>query len=73
MVVGRDVLKGDRGRAEERRKVRRSSLVVEEKVGKRVRERAKEGDDRFESRHIGRGGAGHHGVKVDVPMVQDNE
>ena len=32
MVVGRDVLKGDRGRAEERRKVRRS-LVVKEKVG----------------------------------------
>ena len=32
MVVGRDVLKGDEGRAEERGKVRRS-LVVEEKVG----------------------------------------
>ena len=32
MVVGRDVLKGDGGRAEEGGKVRRS-LVVEEKVG----------------------------------------
>ncbi len=39
----------------------------------RVRERAKEGDDRFESRHIGRGGAGHHGVQPDVPMMQDYE
>ena len=34
-----------------------------------MRKRAKEGDNRLE----GRGGAGHHGVKVDVPMVQDNE
>ena len=72
MVVGRDVLKGDRGRAEERRKVRRS-LVVKEKVGERVRKRAKERDNRLEGRDIGRGGAGHHGVEVDVPMVQDNE
>ena len=32
MVVGRDVLKGDGGRAEKGGKVRRS-LVVEEKVG----------------------------------------
>ena len=72
MVVGRDVLKGDGGRAEERGKVRRS-LVVEEKVGERVRERVKEGDNRLEGRHIGRGGAGHHGVKVDIPMMQDYE
>ena len=72
MVVGRDVLKGDGGRAEERRKVRRS-LVVEEKVGERVRERVKEGDNRLEGRDIGRGGAGHHGVQEDVAMVQDNE
>ena len=42
-------------------------------MGKRVRERAKEGDDRFESRHIGRGGAGHHRVQVDVTMMQDYE
>jgi len=68
MVVGRDVLKGDGGRAGVRGKVRRS-LVVEEKVGERVREREKEGDNRLEGRHIGRGGAGHHGVKVDIPMM----
>ncbi len=42
-------------------------------MGKRVRERAKERDDRFKSRDIGRGGAGHHGVQVNVPMMQDYE
>jgi hypothetical protein len=47
MVVGRDVLIGDEGRAEVRGKVRRS-LVVEEKVGERVSEREKEGDNRLE-------------------------
>ena len=47
MVVGRDVLIGDEGRAEVRGKVRRS-FVVEEKVGERVREREKEGDNRLE-------------------------
>ncbi len=36
-------------------------------------EREKEGDNRLEGRHIGRGGAEHHGVKVDVPMMQDDE
>ncbi len=72
MVVGRDVLKGDGGRAEESGNVRRS-LVVEEKVGQRMKERVKEGDDIIEGRHIGRGGAGHHGVKVDIPMMQDYE
>ena len=65
-------MEGDVRRAEERRKVRRS-LVVKEKVGERVRKRAKERDNRLEGRDIGRGGAGHHGVEVDVPMVQDNE
>jgi hypothetical protein len=43
MVVGRDVLIGDKGRAEVRGKVRRS-FVVEE----RVREREKKGDNRLE-------------------------
>ena len=38
-----------------------------------MRERVKEGDNRLEGRDIGRGGAGHHGVQVDVAMVQDNE
>ena len=47
MVVGRNVLIGDGGRAEVRGKVRRS-LVVEEKVGERVREREKKGDNRLE-------------------------
>ena len=47
MVVGRDVLIGDKGRAEVRGKVRRS-FVVEEKVGERVREREKKGDNRLE-------------------------
>ena len=47
MVVGRDVLIGDKGRAEVRGKVRRS-FVVEEKVGERVSEREKEGDNRLE-------------------------
>ena len=36
-------------------------------------ERVKEGDDRLEGRHIGRGGEGHHGVKVDIPMMQNYE
>ena len=47
MVVGRNVLIGDGGRAEVRGKVRRS-FVVEEKVGERVREREKKGDNRLE-------------------------
>jgi hypothetical protein len=65
MVKGRDVLKGDGDRAKERCEVRRS-LVVEEKMGRRVRKRAKKGDNRLEGRYVGRGSAGHHGVQVDV-------
>jgi hypothetical protein len=72
MVKGRDVLKGDGDRAKERCEVRRS-LVVEEKMGQRVRKRAKKGDNRLEGRHVGWGSAGHHGVQVDVPMMQDDE
>jgi hypothetical protein len=72
MVVGRDVLKTDGDRAKERGEVRRS-LVVEEKMGERVRKGAKKGDDRLKGRHVGRGSEGHHGVQVDVPMMQDDE
>jgi hypothetical protein len=72
MVKGRDVLEGDGDRAKERCEVRRN-LVVEEKMGQRVRKRAKKGDNRFEGRHVGWGSAGHHGVQVDVPMMQDDE
>jgi hypothetical protein len=72
MVKGRDVLKGDGDRAKERCEVRRS-LVVEEKMGQRVRKRAKKGDNRLEGRYVGRGSAGHRGVQVDVPMMQDDE
>ncbi len=71
-MVGRDVLKGDGDRAKEKGGVRRS-LVVEEKMGQRVRKGAKKGDNRLKGRHVGRGSAGHHGVKVDVPMMQDDE
>ncbi len=60
MVVGRDVLKGDGDRAKERGEVRRS-LVVEEKMGQRVRKGAKKG------RHVGRGSAGHHGYRWMYP------
>ncbi len=72
MVVGRNVLKGDGDRANERSEVRRS-LVVEEKMGQRVRKGAKKGDNGLKGRHVGRGSAGHHGVKVNVPMMQDDE
>ena len=72
MVKGRDVLEGDGDRAKERCEVRRS-LVVEDKMGQRVRKRAKKGDNRLEGRYVGRGSAGHHGVQVDVPMMQDDE
>jgi hypothetical protein len=72
MVKGRDVLEGDGDRAKERCEVRRS-LVVEEKMGQRVRKRAKKGDNRLEGRHVGWGSAGHHRVQVDVPMMQDDE
>ena len=48
MVVGRDVLIGDEGRAEVRGKVRRSFVVEEKVVGERVREREKKGDNRLE-------------------------
>ena len=72
MVKGRDVLEGGGDRAKERCEVRRS-LVVEEKMGQRVRKRAKKGDNRLEGRYVGRGSAGHHGVQVDVPMMQDDE
>ena len=71
MVVGRDVLKSDRDRAKERGEIRRS-LVVEEKMGQRVRKGAKR-HNRLKGRHVGRGSAGHHGVQVDVPMMQDDE
>ncbi len=50
----------DGDRAKERGEARRS-LVVEEKMGQRVRKRAKKGDNRLEGRHVGRGSAGHHG------------
>jgi len=72
MVEGRDILVGEVDGDEERSQVRRS-LVVEEKVGERVRAREKEGDNRLEGRHVGRGSAGHHGVQVDVSMTQDDE
>ncbi len=72
MVVGRNLLKGDGDRAKERGEVRQS-LVVEEKMGQRVRKGAKKGDNRPKGRHLGRGSWGHHGVKVDVPMMQDDE
>ncbi len=38
-----------------------------------MRERAEERDNRLEGRNIGGGGAGLHGVQVNVPMMQDNE
>jgi hypothetical protein len=72
MVVGRDVLKSDGDRAKERGEVRRS-LVVEEKMGERVRKGAKKGNNRLKGRHVGRESAGHHAVQVDVPMMQDDE
>jgi hypothetical protein len=65
-------LKGDGDRAKDEVSFRRS-LVVEEKMGHRVRKRAKKGDHILEGRHVGRGSAGHHGVQVDVPMMQDDE
>jgi hypothetical protein len=49
MVVGKDVLKSDGDRAKERGEVRRS-LVVEEKMGQRVRKRAKKRNSRFKGR-----------------------
>ncbi len=72
MVVGRDILKSDEHRAKERGEIRRS-LVIEEKMGQKVRKRAKKGDNRVEGRHVGRGSVRHHGVRVDVPMMQDDE
>ncbi len=72
IVVGTDVLKSDGYRAKERGEVRRS-LVVEEKMGKRVRKRAKKRNSRLKGRHVGSGTAGHHGVQVDVPVMQDDE
>ena len=72
MVVGRDVLKNNGDRAKERGEIRRS-LVVEEKMGQRMRKGAKKRHNRLKGRHVGRGSAGHHGVQVDVPMMQDDE
>ncbi len=61
----------------ERKKEVRSdevSLSVEEKMGQRVRKRAKKRNSRLKGRHVvGRGSVGHHGVQVDVPMMQDDE
>ncbi len=57
---------------EERGEVRRG-LVVQKNVRQRVRERAEERDNRLESRDIGGGGAGLHGVQWNVPVMQDNE
>jgi hypothetical protein len=72
MVVERDVLKGDGDRAKERGEAKRSP-VVEEKMGQRVRKGVKKGNNRLKGRHVGRGSTGHHGVQVDVPMMQDDE
>jgi hypothetical protein len=72
MVKGRDVLESEVDRKEERGEVRRG-LVVKEKVRQRVRERAEERDNRLEGRDVGGGGAGLHGVQVNVPVMQDNE
>ncbi len=72
MVKGRDVLEGEVDREEERSEVRRG-LVIKKNVNQRVRERAEERDNRLESRDIGGGGAGLHGVQVNVPVMQDNE
>ncbi len=57
---------------EERSEVRRG-LVIKKNVRQRVRERAEERDSRLESRDLGGGGAGLHGVQVNVPVMQDNE
>ncbi len=70
MAKGRNVLKGEVDREEERGEVRRD-LVVKEKVRQRVRERAEEGNSRLEGRDASGGGAGLHGVQVNVPVVQD--
>ncbi len=72
--AGRDVLKSDGGRAKakERGEIRRS-LVVGEKMGQRVRKGTKKRNSRLKGRHVGRGSVGHHGVQVDVPMMQDDE
>jgi hypothetical protein len=72
MVVGMEVLKSDGDRAKERGEVRRS-LVVEEKMGERVRKGAKKGNIRLKGRHVGRGSTEHHEVQVDVPIMQDDE
>ncbi len=65
-------MKSDGYRAKERGEVRRS-LAVEEKMGQRVRKGAKKRNNRLKGRHVGRGSAGHHGVQVDLPMMQDDE
>ena len=70
MAKGRNVLKGEVDREEERSEVRRS-LVVKKKVRQRVRKRAEERDNRLEGRGIGGRGAGLHGVQVNVPMMQE--
>jgi hypothetical protein len=72
MVKGRDVLEGEVDREEERCEARRG-FVVKKNVRQRVRERAEERYNRLESRDIGGGGAGLHGVQVNVPVMQDNE
>ncbi len=72
MVKGRDVLEGEVDREEEICEVRRG-FVVKENVRQGVRESAEERYKRLERRDIGGGGAGLHGVQVNVPMMQDNE
>jgi hypothetical protein len=72
MVKERHVLESEVDGEEERGEVRRG-LVVKKKVRQRVRERAEERDNKLEGRDIGGGGAGLHGVQVNVPVMQDNE
>jgi hypothetical protein len=70
MVKGGGVLEGEVDRDEEGSEVR-GGLVVKRNVRQRVRERARaeERDNRLEGRNIGGGGAGLHGVQVNVSMI----
>ncbi len=71
VVVGGDILVGNDGEDKESCKVGRG-LIVEEKVGERVRKSFKEGDNGDEGSDVGGGGSRAKGGEVDISTVRDD-
>ena len=69
VVVGGDILIGNDGDYKESCKVGRG-LIVEEKVGERVRKSLKKGYNGGEGRDVGGGGSRTKGCGVDIATVR---